>query len=235
MSSDLPRRVPRRVMTRHATTSSDLPHSPMKTDVIIPARDEANTIYDVARTFAEHDYVCCVNVVIDSDDLGDTVTQLPTTYPNIFVRMPPIHGKGQIIRHALDYVGTERVVFCDSDLSGLNSQHVDILTQNNRNGIIVGVPDYPDGDLVDSEPGDIRAINSWPFVSGQRSMPTSFVRRIPLHGYLTEVQINQAAQRAEMPMWYERLNGLKSPWRMTSRRLWEMERDRRWGKEHGIL
>jgi glycosyltransferase involved in cell wall biosynthesis len=231
----LPRRVPQRVMTRHATTSSDDIHSPLKTDVIIPARDEAATIYDVVREFAQHDYICCVNVVIDMDDLGDTVKQLPTTYPNVYVRMPPLNGKGQLLQHALDYVGTERVIFCDSDLSGLNAHHIDYLTQNNRDGMIVGVPDYPT-DLSDTEPHDVRAINAWPYVSGERSLPTSWARNAgPLHGYLVETQLNNYARKWLRPIWYERLEGVKAPWRMTARRIWEMERDRKWGKEHGIL
>lgn len=209
----------------------------MKTDVIIPARDEAGTIYEVVRQFAHHDYICCVNVVIDSDDLGDTVKELPTTYPNVYVRMPPLNGKGQLITHALDYVSTERVILCDSDITGLSAQHIDILTQNNRAGMIVGVPDYPNyPDLVDNDPADIRAINAWPFVSGERSLPTHILRKAaPYRGYLLETQINKAARSNELPVWYERLNGLKSPWRMTSRRLWEMERDRKWGKENGVI
>lgn len=206
----------------------------MKTDVIIPARDEKDTIYEVVREFAQHDYICCVNVVIDSDDLGETVTMLPTTYPNVFVRMPPLHGKGQLITHAMDYVATERVILCDSDLSGLNSQHIDFLAQNNRPGIIVGVPDYPT-ELDPTNVQDIKAINAWPYVSGERSVPTWLIRGMKLHGYLTETQINKEAAKFAMPIWYERMNGVKSPWRMTSRRLWEMERDRVWGKENGIL
>lgn len=207
----------------------------MKTDVIIPARDEAATIYEVVRQFAMHDYVCCVNVVIDSDDLGDTVRELPTTYPNVFVKMPPLHGKGQLITHALDYIATDRVILCDSDLSGLTAAHIDFLVQNNRPGMIVGVPDYPT-ELVANDPHDIRAINSWPYVSGERSLPTHILRKYaPYYGYLLETQLNTAARKSELPVWYERLNGLKSPWRMTSRRLWEMERDRQFGKEKGIL
>lgn len=209
----------------------------MKTDVIIPARDEAETIYGVVREFAMHDYVCCVNVVIDSDDLGDTVKELPTTYPNVYVRMPPLHGKGQLITHALDYIATDRVILCDSDLSGLTAQHIDMLAQNNRPGMIVGIPDYPGvPDLIPQDPADIRAINSWPFVSGERSLPTHILRKAgPYYGYLLETQINKAAKENELPVWYERLNGLKSPWRMTSRRLWEMEHDRQIGREKGIL
>lgn len=208
----------------------------MKLDVIIPARDESDTIYDVARAFCDHPDICCVNVVIDSDDLGDTVQNLPLSYDKLHVRMPPLRGKGQLITHALDYVATDRVILCDSDLKNLQAHHIDFLTQNNRPGIIIGVPDYPgDMDLDPTKGKDIKAINSWPWVSGERSLPTALIRGVELHGYLVEVQINKLAQLAGLPVWHERLNGLKSPWRMTARRLWEMERDREWGRKKGIL
>jgi hypothetical protein len=66
-------------------------------------------------------------------------------------------------------------------------------------------------------------------------MPRDFVKDIPLHGYLMETQINQAAVAHQMPIVYERLHGLVSPYNITPKRRAEMERDRAYGIEKGIL
>lgn len=200
-------------------------------DVVIPARNEAETVAPIVTEFMSHPDICCVNVVIDADTNDGTAAMIPK-HPNVHVRMPPLSGKGQLMAHGLDYVATERVLFCDADLTGLESYHIYPLTKPECIGMILGIPDYPDLEEVNN---DVRVINSWPFVTGQRSMPASIARKPELHGYLADVQLNKAIGAAGLPVYMERLYGLTAPWRMTAKRRWEMERDRKWGKEKGIL
>jgi glycosyltransferase involved in cell wall biosynthesis len=213
----------------------------MSIDVVIPARNEEKTIGAIVEVFKVHPCVRGVIVSVDSDTTDDT--NIAASWAGAELEDPRLHsncGKGQVVFAALHRVTADHVLFCDADYTGLTYDHVSqmcaMITEVPR-GLILGVPDYPAGpDKWHPDrhiPGHV--FKSWHWCTGFRGMPTDFVRDIPMHGYLMETQINQAARAHSMPVVYERLFGLKSEYNITPQRKAEMERDRAYGIEKGIL
>jgi hypothetical protein len=208
----------------------------MKTDVIIPARNEQFTVGAVVAAFKEHPEIGRVTVSIDADTKDDTLDAAEKAGADIVYT--PAKGKGQVIKEAVPFVTTNQVILCDADVDGLTVTHVQQLLGK---GLVIGVPDIPIEEILTSNaviarPGWFnRILKTWHEVSGQRNVPTDVLIGLELHGYLTEVQINDACERLHLPPRYTRLQGLHSPFLMTKQRLEEMERDRRWGIGKGIL
>jgi glycosyltransferase involved in cell wall biosynthesis len=217
-------------------------------DVVIPARNEERTIGAIVKVLAEHPTIGQIWIGVDADTTDLTAAGLRDHSMGVHVRNfnffePKIKGKGQICRFLIHNITTERVMFCDADLTGLTPEHIDQLMNvpaMDAHGMVIGVPDYPIhalecmSTMLDKRPME-QLFFSWPWVSGQRVVPTVLVRDLPLHGYLMETQINAAAKQANLPVRFERLRGLVSPFNMSDRRLAEMERDRQWGLKEGIL
>lgn len=209
-------------------------------DVIIPCRNEEGTIGGVIDAFVAYKRVRVIFVAIDPEttDTSEMVTRQRMFHyrkhaeaAHIIIVRAPYPGKGQVIKSALEFVETERVAFCDSDLVGLSVGHVAKLLAGN--GLTIGVPDYPDRVPYPFKVESFYA--AWPWVSGMRSMPTWVARPLALHGYLVEVQINSACQHFHLSPNLVSLHGVTAPMRLNQRRMEEMERDRRWGLENGVL
>lgn len=201
-------------------------------DVVIPARNAALTLASVVRPFVFHPAIGRVIVVSNPPDLmhhaalhefdGDK---------NLIVVNAMCDGKGQAVKTGLDYVTTSHVVLCDADISGLTEDHVGLLISDavlEEDSMLVGVCEPPNN-LPE------RRLWSWPWVSGERCVPTRLLSPLRLHGYLMETQINYAASHARFPVRFERLQGAYSPYKMTEERIAAMEGDAVWGKRHGIL
>jgi glycosyltransferase involved in cell wall biosynthesis len=198
-------------------------------DVVIPARNEENTIGDIVRQFVEHPGIREVIVGIDADTTDNTA--MAAAMAGAGIRVYGARGKGQCVTGALMRVETPYVVFCDADVTGLTYDHISLLIAGAILGertVTIGVPDIP------SNYPDKR-VWAWRWVSGQRCVPTSLVRILDLHGYLMETQINRASQHAEIPIRFEWLRGLKSKFQMSEVRIAEMERDAEWARQKGIL
>jgi glycosyltransferase involved in cell wall biosynthesis len=203
-------------------------------DVVIPARNEQDTIGRIVSVFKTHPAIGRVIVVVDSDTSDDTAILAAGaigTWNEGWVITEAGRGKGQCVRRGLEEVTTDYVIFCDADVEGLTANHVSLLLLEavmDTNAMTIGVPDVPSN-------CPIERIWAWPWVSGQRCVPTALVSPLFLHGYLMETQINQAARYASVGVHFEWLRGLKSRYYMSARRISEMERDFHFGKEHGIL
>jgi hypothetical protein len=146
-----------------------------------------------------------------------------------------MQGKGQCVEIGLSMVKTPYVIFCDADITGLREEHVGLLLSEalideaaEHPTMTVGVPELP-ANLPTER------LWAWPWVSGERCVPTRLVRPLTLHGYLMETQINAAAKHAGMALRFEWLRGVVSPYEMTDKRLEEMKRDAIWGREHGVV
>lgn len=201
-------------------------------DVVIPARNEATTIKHITFVFRHHPRINRVIVVVDADTT-DATTFEASNYAT-HVTLGP-RGKGQCVKHGLQFVRTARVIFCDADLTGLTYNHVSQLTDTGlRDSMVIGVPDFPDVTKIPPRFADTITW-AWPWVSGQRRVPTDLAYSLDLHGYLMEVQLNKANHKAGNKVQLERLYGLHSPLALTSQRLDEMNRDHKWGVENGIL
>lgn len=206
----------------------------MTIDVVIPARNEAPTIGAIVEEFCAHVNIGRVIVPVDADTTDDT-HEVATAAGALSI-LPDATGKGQVAWRGLMLVDTERVIFCDADLRGLTQDHITHLAHPCDDAMILGVPDPPDVSRMPARAVD-RLLWSWPWVTGQRSLPTALVRSIkpPLHGYLMETQINRAVSVAGCAVLFERLRGLVSPFNLSASRLAAMERDRLWAIREKIL
>lgn len=199
-------------------------------DVIIPARNEQRTLASILARLVEHPFISRVIVCVDGNthDITEHIADHYTEY--VVSSKAGIRGKGQLIHEGMRMVHTPFVMLCDADYVGFRKEHIDAMAGNiPASTTLIGVPEYPQMNVPD------RVISSWPWVSGIRIVPLEVIKSIPLHGYLTEVQINQATKRMDYQFRFRFLNRLISPYRITDIRLQEMERDRKWGIEHGIL
>jgi glycosyltransferase involved in cell wall biosynthesis len=203
-------------------------------DVVIPARNEQETIGRIVSIFRTHPAIGKIIVAVDSDTGDDTAVLAEAAIGDMrngWVLPGAGRGKGQCVRRGMEEVSTDYVIFCDADLTGLTADHVSRLILEavmDTFTMTIGVPDVPSN-------CPIERIWAWPWVSGERCVPTALIRPLFLHGYLMETQINQAAQAAGIGVHFEWLRNLKSSYYMSERRIREMERDRHFGIEHGIL
>jgi glycosyltransferase involved in cell wall biosynthesis len=200
------------------------------TDVIIPARNEDKTIGPIVHTFAAHPDVARIIVVIDRKTTDETA-YLAEMHGATHVIHADARGKGQCMQAGLTEVTTRRVIFCDADLYGLTQNHITALVEGR--GLTIGVPDPP---IINPYPATLRRLyQAWPWISGERSLPTVIASKLDLHGYLAEVQINEACRAASVAVFQAPLTGLYAPVVLSKTRLEDMERDRKWGIERGIL
>lgn len=204
-------------------------------DVVIPARNEARTIGDVMDTFLWHPDIGRVLVVVDPDTTDNTeevamrVMSFSSRRHGSMVLRGHEPGKGQCAKVGLSQVRTERVIFCDADITGLTPTHVTLLsaiTGHRQQTVLVP-------NTNDQLP--VHAVASWQWVSGERSLPTVVARSVPLHGYLMEEQLNRACKAAGITTSFAYAMDLYSRFNMTPKRLEEMERDRQWGIENGVF
>lgn len=203
-----------------------------RVDVVIPARNAHETIANVVRPFVDHLFIGRI-IVVANPPSTRTAIALKGLHDtrNIYLIQEHAEGKGQAVKRGLEYVLTSHVLFCDADITGLTQIHISELVTDALAGIdsmVVGVPDIP-------ENLPAHRLWSFPWVSGERCVPTRLVRPIQLHGYLMETQINCANSHAGFPVHFAPLKGCVSPFRMTDERIMAMVADAKWGKERGIL
>lgn len=203
-------------------------------DVVLPARNEAKTIGQIINIFLLHPAVGKVIVCVDSETADETAQIAASCIDDYrigWIITNAGRGKGQCVRRGLEEVTTKYVAFCDTDITGLTVDHVSLLLSNavlDEPYLTIGVPDIPKNYPTER-------LFAWPWVSGERCVPTALVRPLFLHGYLMETQINAAAKHASLPVHFEWLHRLKASYYMSEKRIREMMRDAQFGREHGIL
>jgi glycosyltransferase involved in cell wall biosynthesis len=208
-------------------------------DVIIPARNEAETIAEIVSVFVAHPAISSVIVVVDADTTDGTGDRaMGRGALAVYGSVGDVRGKGQCVRRGLDYVDSSQTILCDADMVGLTSDHVTRLASGR---FVIGVPDLPlteilANPIVQERPEWFQAIiSTWDMVSGERSVPTKILRELDLRGYLMETQINVACLRKGLQPEYKLLPGLYSPFVMSEKRLAELNRDREWALAHGLF
>lgn len=205
----------------------------MATTVIIPARNEVKTVGAIVNAFSRvPETRGQVYVGIDADT-NDGTTNEVWANGGCTISLGE-RGKGQVVRSTLALLRrekelTDRIILCDADYTGFRPFHIHRILRRST-GLAIGVPDWPTGKMPP------HVIRSWPRVSGFRHLPW---RLIPdnAHGYLLETQINLAAIEADETSQLLLMPGLKAPfqWPLTPKRMTELLRDQKWGREHGIL
>lgn len=175
------------------------------TDVVIPACNEAATIGAVIDACSRPGAVSEVIVVANgcTDDTVHTAER-----HGAFVVTTPEADKGAAMALGLDYVTTERVLFCDADLIGLRAEHVAAMVhQSPLGGQLCGVTDTPAAGLT----------KFLPPITGQRRLPTAFARKVrgsfAGSGYGAELRIDAAVGRGGLPHKSYVLRGVTNPTR----------------------
>jgi glycosyltransferase involved in cell wall biosynthesis len=204
----------------------------MATTVIIPARNEENSIGPIVGAFSMHEHAFEVYVAVDGDTT-DKTAQVALEWGGIPLPYPRIRGKGQLVAAAVFGIGragflSHRIVLCDGDYAGLTFDHINLII-GPQDGMTIGIPDWPECDVPS------HVTNAWPQVSGFRCLPHTMIPD-DAHGYLLETQLNLRAIRDRMPIRQRFMTGLKAPfqWPLAPKRKAEMERDREWGLAHGV-
>jgi len=198
-----------------------------KVDVIIPARNEEDTIGPVIEAFRAVEYVG--NIIVVSNGNTPFPTADVAAGFGAFTRQDAsINGKGEAIALGLEWVKTQNVVLCDGDLTGLTPTHVRQFTCVHCPKMTIGVPDWPG---VSPVPWAVR-MDIFAQMSGQRCLPTSLLRSVPLFGYTVEAFLNRAADIEGLPVTYIHLEGVKGKIRQNKLRMEELRRDREWMKTH---
>jgi glycosyltransferase involved in cell wall biosynthesis len=189
-------------------------------DVVIPCLNEQETIGPIVSAFGICPLIRSV-VVVDNGSEDDTVKQ--AWDKGATIRTCSTKGKGQAILVGMTAVTTRRVILCDGDLTGLRPGHVGLLMRH-QSGMTIGVPDF-----TKNVPWYPNQPEFWDFMSGIRYLPSRLIRSIPdLHGYCTEVQINQEANKARLPVRLVRLNGVKGTPRDPVERVKAYKEDGEW-------
>lgn len=167
-------------------TADDYHTRDIKVDVVIPARNEQETIRDVVRAFQAAKNIGQIIVVNDrSTDLTGEIAQ----QCGAMVINGPGIGKGQAMMRGLTLVASERVIFADADLRGFTPNHATALAQQCY-GQIVGLRDKG------GTGNTITVLSSLPPIAGERSLPTRLARSVSLDKYGAEMQLNAAIVRA---------------------------------------
>jgi glycosyltransferase involved in cell wall biosynthesis len=203
-----------------------------RVDVVIPARNAHETIAAVVEPFTMHPAIGRIIVVANPPSVRTAVALKGLQYTrSIYLLQEHTEGKGQAVKRGLEFVITPHVIFCDADITGFTGDHISQMIVSavvEGDAMVVGVPDIPE-----NLPG--HRLWSFPWVSGERCLPTRLVRPLNLHGYLMETQINLARNHANLPIEFVPLYGCKSPFNITPKRLEAMQKDLDWGKAKGIL
>lgn len=191
------------------------------TDVVIPCRDDWDTIGRIIIAFQRHSKIG--NIIVAGN--GPRQDSWDCLFPAqvLALDLGDVGGKGQAVKRGLDYVETQRVIFCDADLTGLTSHHIDFLARPYY-GQLLGIPDRPERMPV---PWPVPH-QAWAWMTGMRTVPTWIARSLELHGYAMEAQINQAIAQAGLPTLWERMRGVTGKIRQNERRMAELRRDRKW-------
>jgi hypothetical protein len=206
-------------------------------DVIIPAYNEETTIGPIVRAFRAHDLIGNIWVMVDANTTDNTA-DMARANGSEHVHVGNMRGKGQMCAFILKFIEADRVIFSDADYTGVPSifSIEKLCSPLKMDEMVIAVPRIPSAqEWEESKFTHPFFVSSWVENAGLRSVPTWLVKNLPLHGYLMETQINQAA-RAEH-IWTTVIDcpEVIAPLRFTPERLNAMERDRMYGIQMGIL
>lgn len=166
------------------------------TAVVVPAHNEASSIGAVLDAIATANVGPIVTV---ADACTDGTARIAAQYGEVVVTEAA--DKGSALAAGLARVSEALTLFVDADLVGLQPAHVVALaTLEPLGGQLVG--------LTEDNPA-----TPLPPVSGQRRLPTEFLRRLDLrgNGYRVEILIDSAVGNAGLPWRHLVLHGVHNP------------------------
>lgn len=168
------------------------------TAIVIPAHNEAERIGAVLTAAT----AVATEVVVVADACSDDTANVASAY-GARVLSIGVGDKGSAMAAGAAVVADPLVLFLDADLQGLTASHVSALsTYPPLDGMVVGLRD-------EAQPSGL------PPISGERRLPTDFVRGLKLAGtgYRAELLIDAAVARAGLPHRHYRMVGVSNPTR----------------------
>lgn len=168
-------------------------------DVVIAARNEAKTIGAIVDAWV----AASVGKVIVVDDCSTDSTAAIAASRGATVVAGPHLGKGQAMEVGLEYVQSDRVTFCDGDLTGFTTVHARSLSEP-YDGQVCGILDNGSGLFSSMVPP----------ITGQRTLPTWLARSVKLVGWQAETQLNAAVARQRLPVRHVLLSGVLGTYRI---------------------
>jgi glycosyltransferase involved in cell wall biosynthesis len=162
-------------------------------DIIIPAHNEEETIYDIVRA-AVASRVGHVFVV--ADNCNDRTASL-ANQAGASTLLVTVNDKGHAVAAGVKHVKTPRVILFDGDLTGVEPEHFEQL-DNFDDGMTVGIRG------ASYEKFKSRNLRPDWSIGGERCLPTETLMRTKLEdaGYKLEMRINRRAK----------LEGIDSRW-----------------------
>lgn len=172
----------------------------MAVDVIVCAHNEEPTIGAVVQAIMGAPSLGRCIVVADrcSDRTAEIAGEL-----GALVLHRDAGDKGSAMAAGLEEAVTETVAFVDADLSGLTSEHVEVLlTQPPRPGMVCMLRD-----------GAPLPLGRFPAVTGERRVPRRLAEEAGLlgSGWEAEMRINAACVEAGLPWAHVVMWGVKNP------------------------
>ena len=98
-----------------------------KVDIIIPARNEAQTIFSIVNKCYEHEKVD--NVYVVNNDSVDNTGEI-ATLAGANVSNTKISGYGRAVKHAIKKTTNEWIVKIDADLENFSMNWIEVLINN---------------------------------------------------------------------------------------------------------
>ncbi len=162
-------------------------------DIIIPARNEQNTIGAVVA--AARASSCVRQLVVVDDGSTDATFQIAQREGAEVIRLPKNGGKGRAMKLGLQSTDSTFVGFLDADLKGFQPHHLDSLWRslaNDRLAMVCGLRDY--GPIQNA----FQMTGFAETITGERICARWLLEAIPLEywsGYAIEAAINGYARK----------------------------------------
>lgn len=165
----------------------------LRVAAVVPAYNEEETVADVVEVLRATPAV--QEVIVVSDGSTDDTKRVAKQAGAYVLHLPTQHGKGGAMLHGVAHTDASVILFCDADLYGLRTDHVeDMLLPVMSGSRAMNVGLRRKHTLVDWLQPHL------PLISGQRAMRRRVIEGLPpehAQGFMIEAALN----------YYCRING----------------------------
>ena len=179
---------------------------PVKIAAIVPAFNEEETIGGVVRALASSGLFSEV-VVISDGSTDRTAKEAKAAGATMVHELPRRGGKGKAMQHGITHTDSSIVFFCDADLFGLTTPHLEaILAPVMRGERVMNIGIRDRGALM------MKISPHLPLIGGERALYRHIIEAIPdkyLRGFMVESALNYYCRINKLPYGTSPMPGLK--------------------------